>query len=87
MYIESSHKKPYEKARFMSPKYNSTDTKCLHFYYYMYGDHVNELNVYRVDGEHFREVGTPIWSRKYKQGPIWVEGQTSIFPGSNYHVS
>ena len=87
MYIESSNRKPKQRAHLMSEKYNTTDTKCLHFYYYMYGDHVDELNVYTVNGRHFSEVGVPIWSRKYNQGPKWIEGQTSIFPGSNYHVS
>lgn len=64
-----------EKVGYISPVIN--DTKCVEFYYYLYGDEVGELNVYkkRVD------TNTPnrIWSTKQSSEAGWRFAQASSY--------
>ena len=47
MYIETSApRRPGDKAQLQSAQIMDTSTRCLSFWYHMYGPHINALNVY-----------------------------------------
>lgn len=59
-----------EKALLVSPavddRYN-----CLGFYYHMYGDHINTLNVYLRTNS----GDALVWSLSQNQGDVWNKAQ------------
>lgn len=71
MYIEVSPQRPKESARLVSPviSVSSAITKCLTFWYHMYGPHVGSLNVYA----NTTTLGSPIWSKSGTQGNQWKQ--------------
>ena len=88
VYTETSApRKRNDRARLLSPKFNSDgSTKCLQFYYHMHGRNIGKLNVY------LKAVGvavnhtSPLWSRAFNQGNVWHRGQVSMFSSSQYQV-
>ncbi|XP_019632083.1 PREDICTED: MAM and LDL-receptor class A domain-containing protein 2-like [Branchiostoma belcheri] len=84
MFIEtSSPQVTGDKARLVSPLVSPTGTKCLTFWYHMYGDHVDSLNVYVQTGP---VVGQPIWTKSGTQGNQWDQGQVDIPSNSQYNI-
>ncbi|KAI8512340.1 hypothetical protein Bbelb_089790 [Branchiostoma belcheri] len=70
MYIETtSPRQPGDIARLNSPVL-STDTRCLEFWYHMYGDGIGELSVYQSSSDS-SQLGTPLWSLTGDQGNVW----------------
>ncbi|RMX55571.1 hypothetical protein pdam_00001722, partial [Pocillopora damicornis] len=75
IYIETSHpRKANEKAIINFSGY-SGGSACLAFYYHMYGDNVNQLNVYLGSSKVFAKAGN--------QGNEWKKAQVSINGGGN----
>lgn len=83
MYIESSDARPNAKARIISPRLPGSGTRCLQFWYSMFGQQVNTLNVYAKS----RSLGNVLWTLSGNQGMDWKIAQVTIPRGSSYNVS
>lgn len=69
-----------EVARLISPKFEpTTASSCLEFWYHMYGDDVESLNVYLVEADYSELPETPSWSQSGDQGNYWHRA-TFVFP-------
>ncbi|PIK61570.1 putative MAM and LDL-receptor class A domain-containing protein 1 isoform X1 [Apostichopus japonicus] len=59
-------------ARLISPKFQATTgTSCLEFWYHMYGNDVEALNVYVVNENYRTLPQTPTWSASGDKGNYW----------------
>lgn len=56
-------------------------SKCLTFWYFMWGDHVNKLNVYAGIN-----MNTLFWFRQGTQGKAWNQANIQINMYSPYQV-
>ncbi|XP_022097778.1 MAM and LDL-receptor class A domain-containing protein 1-like isoform X1 [Acanthaster planci] len=74
IYIEASNSVQGDKARIMSPRQNPSQSRCLTFWYNMYGRHVDRLNVYLRSNN----LDTLIFTKYGTQGNQWFKGQKSI---------
>ena len=88
MYIETSApRQPNDTARLISPTIagNGTSlTRCVKFYYHMYGPHVNTLRVYtRSNGKY----NPTLWMRNATQGPAWRYGEVQVKTADTFSVS
>ena len=54
---------------------NDGKTRCLSFYYHMYGREINRLNILKknVSSESI------IWTKQGNQGNLWLNGQVDIY--------
>ncbi|KAH3887683.1 hypothetical protein DPMN_011701 [Dreissena polymorpha] len=76
IYIEASSPRVLnDTARIVSAAITSTSSKCLHFWYHMYGTHVNTLNVYKMVGT---GLGTPVWTRTGTRSDQWYNANVDI---------
>ncbi|XP_066300034.1 MAM and LDL-receptor class A domain-containing protein 1-like [Branchiostoma lanceolatum] len=85
VYIEASNKSPDDRARIVSPDVTvpAAQTKCLKFWYHMYGSSVDAFNVYwQVGGA----LGDAIWTRQGDQGNLWTEARVDIPAGQGQVV-
>ena len=85
MYIESSFpRRNGDNARLTSPvvSVSGQTTKCLTFWYHMYGPHVDTLNVYA----NTTTLGPAIWSRNKTQGNAWKLAKVEITKNQSYSV-
>lgn len=86
-YIETSApRRPGDKARFVSPQIplNQPDShKCFQFWYYMYGDHVDHLNVYMNSGN---GLGQPVFTKQGTQGQKWIQASITLSPKIPFQV-
>jgi hypothetical protein len=88
IYMEASNPaKPGNKVRLVSPQVSpsSSGHKCMTFYYYMYGRHVAQLNVYVQTGLSF--PGSKVWTRQGTKGRKWIKGTVDITSRSLFNVS
>ena len=72
MYIETSYSYYGENAK-LEYSVSSSDIgkfSCLRFYYHMYGDTINTLNVYNGNTEVFTKSGN--------QGNIWLPAKITM---------
>lgn len=85
IYIEtSSPRVSGEKARLESDIAPPTPETCLEFWYHMYGDDIDALNVYAaVDGT---GLGIPIWSRVGTKDDAWYQGRVTVTMATAYKV-
>ncbi len=87
MYIEASVGRPDDVARILSPSIigNGTVlTRCVKFYYHMYGPHINTLTVYtRSMGKY----NPALWLRNGTQGPYWRYGEVQVKTADTYQVN
>ncbi|XP_035658189.1 MAM and LDL-receptor class A domain-containing protein 1-like [Branchiostoma floridae] len=75
IYIETSGQSLNQTARVLSPQLPGSGQRCLTFYYHMYGQHVNMLNVYFMRRG---QLGQPVWSKQGTQGDQWWAGQVNL---------
>lgn len=85
MYIEASRRKNGDFARLTSPiiSVSQKSTKCLTFWYHMYGPHVSALNVYTKT----TTLGPAIWSKNGTQGNVWKVTKVDIQMNQSFSVS
>ncbi|XP_078598876.1 MAM and LDL-receptor class A domain-containing protein 1-like [Branchiostoma floridae x Branchiostoma japonicum] len=84
MYMETSTGSPGEVARLVSAPFPASGTPyCLRFYYHMFGDSIETLNVYiRKQGI----LGTPVWTLSGNQGNAWTLGHAQLDGSSGFNV-
>ncbi|XP_078352104.1 MAM and LDL-receptor class A domain-containing protein 2-like [Oculina patagonica] len=73
MYIETSLPRQYGDSAKLEYSVSSSDLgklSCLKFYYHMYGDTINTLNVYNGNTTMFRKSGN--------QGSVWLKAKISM---------
>ena len=63
-----------DKFRLESPLIDPIEA-CFEFYYYMFGNDINSLNVYIKQNDQY---GAPVWSRARNQGPQWLRGEVRL---------
>ena len=76
-----------DEARLKSGLYDPGPDRCLVFWYYMYGDDVGSLIVYKQDENDM--FVSPSWSRTGNQDDLWRSGKVTISPtyGKRFSVS
>ena len=88
MYIEASYpRRPGQSARLFSPlvTVSGSSTKCLEFWYHMYGPHVGSLSVYTNTTTGI--LSTAIWSKNATQGNLWKSAVVEVQMNQSYMVS
>ena len=88
MYIEASYpRRPGQAARLFSPlvTVSGLSTKCLEFWYHMYGPHVGSLSVYTNTTTGI--LSTAIWSKNATQGNLWKSAVVEVQMNQSYMVS
>lgn len=85
MYVEVNGKQNGDIARISSPlvSVSQKTTKCLKFWYHMYGPHIASLNVYA----NTTSLGFPIWSKNGTQGNKWKLAKVDVVMSQSYSVS
>lgn len=84
-YIETSGKRPNYRAQLVSPpiKGLAYRSKCMQFWYHMYGKTIGSLNIYiQRNGSTARNI----WSRTGNQQNIWRHGQVNLYMYGQYKV-
>ncbi|XP_071506658.1 MAM and LDL-receptor class A domain-containing protein 1-like [Diadema antillarum] len=64
-------------ARLISPSEDATQSKCVEFFYFMFGDHMGSLRVYVRDSDS-TTLGDPVWEFHGESGRQWYKGRASI---------
>lgn len=90
MYIESSYQSANDTAVLESAVVPSTSSKprqtvCLSFWYHMYGQHVDKLNVFRMTGQTLPSA--PVWTKQGTQGNQWRRALIGFTSSSPFRVS
>ena len=76
MYIETTGRKPGDKAWLISPTLQATKNQCLRFYYYMVGTDIGQLNVnIRVTGS--KNI-TRLWNLAGSRKAEWIEASVPL---------
>jgi len=73
MYIETSAPRQYGENAKLEFSVSSSDIgklSCLRFYYHMYGETINTLNVYNGNTEIFTKSGN--------QGNVWLFAKVTV---------
>ncbi|XP_013407589.2 uncharacterized protein LOC106171691 [Lingula anatina] len=69
---------PNRIARLRSPTIQSTDPRCIHLFYHMFGEEVGHLRIYAQSPDGTKEE---VWRRKRNQGLGWQRAFGKIQPG------
>lgn len=87
MYIEASYPRiPGHKARLVSQDFAPTKfTKCLNFWFHLYGASIGTLNVYVKTGSGNKSESL-VWTFGGNFGDIWLNGQAPIRSDKTYQV-
>lgn len=59
-----------EKTQLLSSKQSVTGDRCMTFWYHMFGNHIDTLNVYQDSDR--------IWSRSNNQANIWRKATITL---------
>ncbi|CAH1790069.1 unnamed protein product [Owenia fusiformis] len=82
MFIEtSSPVQDGDRAHLMTPLLTMSAGDKLEWYYHMYGADIDELNVYRKDGD----ILTRLWGRSGEIGNVWNLGSVTL-PAGTYQL-
>jgi len=85
MFIEtSSPRRPGDNAVLMST--SQTGTKCLSFWYHMFGPHIDRLTIATLSNN---KIGPALWQLKGTQGNKWANANVTINSNktlNNYQV-
>lgn len=88
MYIEASGKLSGQRARFVSgvfqpPERSDNISRCLTFYYHMYGSEMGQLEIYL---EFIAGRRLLVWERSGNQGKEWHHGMVAFASFSTHKV-
>ena len=89
MYIETSWQYPNDTAVLVSAMVPPTIGKpnnmvCLQFWYHMYGQHVNALDLFLKRGQQL--PAQPVWTKSGTQGNRWRLGQIAVTSSTKFQV-
>lgn len=87
IYTEASNRHQNESAQLRSPTITPSsgrNTRCLRFWYSMYGANIGSLNLYTQTQS---TMGNPVWTRKGNQGNQWQQAQVTVNVAVQYNVS
>ena len=82
MYIETSTGNQGAKARLLTPFFVNRGTKCIRFYYHMYGASIGTLNVYA----RFFFFRFKLWSKSGNQNNTWHLAQVEYKRSFSFQV-
>ena len=86
LYLEASAPaEPGYKGRLASRLLTDRTTRCLSFYYHMYGSNMGALSVFFEGAQ--TKTRVLIWQRVGEQGNFWKEGMVTLIPEEDYKVS
>ena len=72
----------------MSPTYRGRRSKCLTFWYHMYGSGVGTLKAYsRVAGVSQRKIGADLFNQTGNKGDMWKIAQVTLPRALRFQVS
>jgi len=71
------------KARLLSPSFPGSTTRCLQFWYNMYGNNMGTFNVYAKSGN---SLGAPIWTLTNDQGQGWQLAEVTVPAGQSFNA-
>ncbi|XP_071851180.1 MAM and LDL-receptor class A domain-containing protein 1-like isoform X5 [Apostichopus japonicus] len=78
VFANAAFKAEGSEARLASPPYSVRGVHCLSFFYFMYGDDIGTLYIYKQDsGDQFVP---PIWVKSGDHGIYWRQGEVEIHP-------
>ncbi|XP_072179349.1 MAM and LDL-receptor class A domain-containing protein 1-like [Diadema setosum] len=78
MYIETSPRSDGDVARFRSPAYLANNTNyCLTFWYHMYGNTINTLNVIMADTMGYSTY--TLYSMYGERGDMWQRAKVDVY--------
>ena len=85
MYIETSSPRVQDEvARLESGLIpNPNNQMCVTFWYHMFGDHVQDLNIYTKT---LNGLGTAKWTRSGTKLDQWYQGDFSVVPTADFQV-
>ena len=90
VYVEATGRSPGDKAQLTGPSQNALQqgtSKCLVFWYHMYGANVNRFNVYiRYFGSQSTQEAL-LYTKYGTQGNQWLKAEKSIDSRDNWGVS
>lgn len=79
MYIETSYPRVEgDNAILVSPKLQFSGTKCLQFYYHMFGASMGKLNVFLN--------GARVFSTRKDKGNKWLKAEIDVSLSGMYEV-
>ena len=87
IYIETSGGRTGNKARLISPQVSNSTTgnKCVTFWYFMYGQNVDRLNLYVQYGLALPSSAT--WTKRGTQGNRWNKQTLTVTATRPFNVS
>eukprot|EP00058_Branchiostoma_floridae_P021559 XP_002607049.1 hypothetical protein BRAFLDRAFT_118690 [Branchiostoma floridae] len=83
MYMETTLPATGDKARLVSPAIVGGGTKCLQFWYHMYGSRTGTLAVFNKVYDQ-TNLGTRLWSLSGNQGDAWKRARVTLTPTASY---
>ena len=84
IYYETTGGSSGDFAQIQSPRFSAgSRTQCFTFWYYMYGQTVDTLNVYLKSGS---RLGNPVWTRSHSQGAQWKQAVINLRNKRNIQV-
>ncbi|WAR02788.1 MLRP1-like protein, partial [Mya arenaria] len=86
VYIETSGRRSGQKARLISPQVDisSTGSRCVTFWYHMYGQNVDRINMYAQYGLNL--PSSPTWVKQGTQGNKWVQAQITVSATKPFNI-
>ncbi|EDV21956.1 uncharacterized protein TRIADDRAFT_59472 [Trichoplax adhaerens] len=82
IYIEATGARNKDYARLVSPSLTASSSRCLYFWYSMYGADVGTLNIYLRQSN----KDTLVWSKSGTQGTQWLSGNRQISSTTPYQL-
>lgn len=85
IYFETSQGASGSKAQLSSQQFTvpRRPPSCFSFWYHMYGDSVNNLNVYLKSGN---TLGKPVFTKHGNQGNKWIQAKINVKNKNNIKV-
>lgn len=84
MFIESSSpRRQGDNAMLISPAI-SNGPKCFHFWYHMYGPHIDTLNIYTLSNSN---MSATLWRKKGTQGNKWFLSNVTVGGSGSFQAS